>query len=525
MKKYLLFILVYLVFSFTSDAQETKPPSLPAEASAKAGQDSLEQILAKKFSAGFKKVEVREFLRMLQNIGPLNIVLSKAVTGDLTFVLENVTIGEALEVTLITNSLAKEIRGNIIHIMTETEYQALYGKPYNTRLAVKTFQLQHTLPKLVGLFLADIRSRNGSLLPDDGTRNLLIIDVPEKIQEMEEVIKRLDVPAETETFELKNASIDDILPEVNKLLTVNYGDVKTDKRMKRFIVTDHPQVLEKVAYLVKRFDAKPRQVLIEAKIIQITLKDEFAMGIDWTQVFSHASAFKDVKLVGRFPIKGDAGQKINLTATVGTIPKTHYEIILKALKAFGENKVVSAPRIITLADKEAMFKVTKEEPYYEGSETINPQTGQSTKVYTPKIKDIGPTLTVTPSINEDKYISMVIKPEITEFIDYAPTPMGDRYPIVQKATTTTNVMVKDGVTIVIAGLLKEEKQKISEGIPFLSQLPLIGPLFSSKREYVARTETVIFLTPYIVTGDFDTSVLSKDSEMERKEPKGLKPLR
>ena len=208
---------------------------------------TLDQIMAKPLSANLKNAEVRDLLRLLARKGPLNIVATKSVAGQLTFLLENVTIGDALEIVLITNGLAKEIKGkDIINIMTEAEYQSLYGKPYNTRLVVKTYQLQYVLPRRVATFLENIRSRNVSsqILPDDGTRTLVIIEVQDKIKEMEELIKRLDILPETLTFELKNANITDITPLVTTLLTPGYGEIKTDNRTKKFIVPDHAVVLD-----------------------------------------------------------------------------------------------------------------------------------------------------------------------------------------------------------------------------------------------------------------------------------------
>ncbi|MDI6732743.1 MAG: hypothetical protein QME51_02245 [Planctomycetota bacterium] len=526
MKRLLLALLCLLLCLVYASAQEEKipPPPSPQEGEV-SSEVSIEEILKKTFSANLREVSVRELLKSIAKIGPLNIVTTKSVAGQLTFLMENVTLGDALEIVLITNGLAKEIKGNILHIMTEAEYQALYGSPYNTRLVAKTYELKYTLPKRIATFLENIKSRNtnSQILPDDGTRTLLIIEVKDKILQMEELIKRLDVPAETQTFELKNADVETIVPEITKLITPLYGEIKTDKRMKRIMVTDNPYVLENVAFLIHQFDAKPRQVLIEAKMIQISLSDEFSMGIKWTQVFSHYSAFKDVKLVGDFPIRGDLAKKVNLSATIGTIPKTHYELVMQAMKAFGDNKLISAPRLSTLSDKEATFMVGTKEAYATTSRTT--ATGTTTETETVQFLDVGVKLSVTPSINEEKYITMLIKPEISAVTRWETTSLGNRIPILETANTSTNVMVRDGVSIVIAGLIKDEKKNESTGIPFLSQIPLIGPLFGSRREYVIKTETVIFLTPYILTGDIDSSVISRQYDLERKEPKELKPIR
>jgi len=548
MKNYLLLIISFLLMALICGAQEPAPNTAPAEkelvpAPAVTEENpitpteqaplTLEQILAKPVSANLKNVEVRNLLLLLARKGPLNIVANKSVSGQLTFLLENVTIGDALEIVLITNGLAKEIKGkDIINIMTEAEYQALYGKPYNTRLVVKTYQLQYVLPKRVATFLENIRSTQvrAQIIPDDGTRTLVIIEVQDKIKEMEELIKRLDILPETLTFELKNASITDITPLVTALLTPGYGDIKTDNRTKKFIVTDHAAVLENITRLIHDFDGKPRQVLIEAKMIQITLSNEFNMGVNWTQVFSQYSAFKDVKLVGNFPLlvgPSHPAQTSNLTTTVGTIAPDHYSLVIKALKQLGENKLISAPRLIALADKQAKFEVVRDEVKPTTS-TTNPTGtggGTSTQTVTVEFIPIGVMLKVTPSINDDKYITMLIEPEISNLVRYEQLSTGDRVPIKEKATTSTNVMVKDGVTIVIAGLIRDEKETGSAGVPILSQIPLIGPLLSSRIEKVVKTETVIFLTPRIISGDADSSVPSKQYDFEQKEPKELKPVR
>jgi len=543
MRNYLLLIISFLLIALICGAQEPAPNTAPVEkepvpAPTITGENpvtptaqaplTLEQIFDKPFSANLRKVDVSELLRSLSRIGPLNIVATKSVGGQLTFLLENVTIGDALEIVLITNGLAKEIKGNIIHIMTEAEYQALYGKPYNTRLVVKTYQLQNVLPKKVANFLENIKSKTigSQILPDDGTRTLVIIEVQDKIKEMEELIKQLDVPAETLTFELNNASVDDITPLVTALLTPGYGDIKSDKRTKRFIVTDHASVLENITRLVHDFDGKPKQVLIEAKMVQIQLTDEFNMGIKWDQVFSGFSKLNDFKFEGNFPVVADAAKKINLTSTVGTFPQGNFKYVLQALQTFGNNKLISAPRLLTLSDKKAHFHVGNTIQYYT---TVLGPAATGTTAGTSETREYveeGVKLTVTPSINKEGYITMEIIPDITKVLEWKITGQGNPYPAtIQKAISTANVMVKDSVTIVIAGIIKDEKEMSYAGIPFVSQLPIIGKLLSSKREYLVKSETVIFLTPHIITGDADSSIISKKYEFDKKEPKELKPVR
>lgn len=505
--------------------------------------DPIQEGLSKTFSPQVKEANIRDVLWSLKKIGNLNIVTTKEVSGTVTLFLENVTIGDALEIILITNGLAREIKGNIINIMTETQYQALYGDPYNNKRVIQTFKLQYARPRKVSVFLEKIKTSGGSLVPDDGSGTLIVIDVPDKINLLAESIKRLDMPTETRTFELKYATVEDVEPSINKLLTPDYGEIKIDKRMKKLIVTDSPRNMGIIENMVREFDSKPRQVLIEAKMIQVILSEEHLMGIDWRQVFSGFSSLENVKFMGSFPmgtkdktwlvpdkiIKGeetivkDVVNRNILQAQFGTIGQTHYQAVLQALQGYGTNKVISAPRLIAFQEKECVFEVKTQEAYTQTTVT----TSQATSTTSEQVlfKDVGVFLRVTPSINQDGFITMKVAPTVSQVTKIYETPQGNKIPIVEEATTTTTVIVKNGVCIVIGGLIKDDKFQQKQGVPVLSSIPLIGGLFGSTRDYTAKTETVVFLTPSIVTGEADSSVITKKGDLEEKELKDLKPIK
>ncbi|MFH1228219.1 MAG: secretin N-terminal domain-containing protein [Planctomycetota bacterium] len=485
----------------------------------------IQEGLSKMFSLKVKEINIKDFLTAVQKLSNLNIVATKEVAGSLTFLLDKVTIGDALEIALITNKLAKEIKGNIINIMTEAEYQLIYGDAYNSRRIIKTYRLQNISAKKMRSFLDSIKTAQiGKIIEDEGTGTLIVMDVPDKFVQIDDVIKRLDVPFETRIFELKYARVKDIMDAVTKALTKEgYGEIKVDERMNRLIVNDAPRNMDNIATLIKALDGKPRQVLIETKMIQIVLSNEFSMGIDWQQVFSKYSKWEDAKFVGTFPMAGTIGKVTNLSAQIGTIPATHYQLVLKALQAFGANKMISAPRLIAMQDKPAKFMVGSKEAYV--TVTTTQTQASTTSSESVQFEDVGILLEVTPIINEDGFVEMKIKPEISSVTKQVQTSSGNIIPIVEKATTDTVVMVKDGVTIVIAGLIKDEKQSQKNGVPILSQIPIIGMLFGSTVETTAKTETVIFLTPYIISGDVDASILSKKKELEELMDKKLKELK
>lgn len=479
--------------------------------------------LAKPYGAIAKDMQIKTFLEIIQQKTNLNIVATKEVGGSVTFLLDKVTIGDALEIALITNNLAKEIKGNIVHIMTEAQYNALYNEAYNSRRVIKTFQMQNISPKKMQTFIDGLTDKKAKIIPDDGTGTLVVMDVPERMQQIEEAIKKLDISIETRVFELKNAKEGDILNTVSAAVTKDYGSVTSDARMHRLIVSDSPRNMENIANLIRALDAKPRQVLIETKMIQVTLSNEFAMGINWQQVFSQFSKWENVKFVGTFPMSTKLVKNTQLETKIGTIPSTHYEMTIKALEAYGTNKIISAPRIIAMQDKPARFMVGTKEAYV--TVTVTQTTASTTTAEKVEFVDVGVMLDVTPSINEDGFVVMQIKPEISSVTNQVTTSQGNIIPIVEKATTETSVMVKDGVTIVIAGLIKDDKQSRKSGIPILSSIPIIGPIFGATTETTVKTETVVFMTPYIISGDVDTSILSEKERLEEFMEKKLKELK
>ena len=124
--------------------------------------------------------------------------------------------------------------------------------------------------------------------------------------------------------------------------------------------------------------------------------------------------------------------------------------------------------------------------------------------------DVGLQLAVTPTINDDGYVTMKIKPEISSVIDTLISSSNNKIPIIDTATADTTVMVKDGTTVIIGGLNKEEEVEDYKGTPILGKIPILGMLFSSKTKSKTRSQFLILLTPHIITGDELTTGYERD---------------
>ena len=503
--------------------------------------------MTKKVSLDLRGIDIINTFKFLSMKGNLNIVASKNVSGRVTLFLKDVTIGDALEVILLTNDLACVKEKNIITIMTEAEFELLYGKKYIDKKEVKTIMIKYSLPSKIGAALTDIKSSIGKIVMDDETGTLILMDTPEKLEELEQMALRLDQGLVDKTprtaskvFELQYADVADIETKVSEALTADLGTVRSDERTNRLIVHDLPNKLKEVEQLISAFDAKTREVVIEAKIVEITLNDDFAMGVNWEKIFSTTT--KDIRFVGNFPISypsGTTGQhgKISIgawrsdfVADENTEDETWYDgflypnqtqEILTFLKSIGKVKIVSSPRLAVCNDEEAQIMVGSRQPY--STSTISQGETSSTTSYSAEFVDVGITLTVTPTINKSGFVKMHIKPEVStltgwyEITDDSGTALV-RLPEVDTSNAETDVLIQDGRTIIIAGLIKETERKTQRKIPLLGDIPVVGSAFRSTATGTETKELIIFLTPRIISGGEDL-IFVQENEKARKPKK------
>ena len=467
--------------------------------------------------------DVVQLIEFLAYRGGLkNIVIGNGVSGLTTKLkFENVTVADALEVVLSVNQLAYEINSGIMTIMTDEEYLSKYGRSFNDQKQVKVVELKYADAAHVAEMLTPLKSPIGTVVSDAVTASLILIDTPGKLAEMEAVIARADIKTisrvmatETESFVLQYAEMDDIRGGVETILSKEAGSLHTDRRTKTLIVTDLPHNMVKIKELVALFDTRPKQVFIEAKIVDVTLDDQFSMGINWDYVFEG--------LDPRFQVGAISGPAMP-TTPIGTLSYRtimageELNMVLQALRTVGETKVLSNPQIAVLDGQEATFEVVEDQPYKEV--TLESGTTNITGV-TYLFKKVGVQLNVTPRINDDRFISVLVKPEVSQITQWYDGPPQEGTPVIRKSLTETTVLVRDGVTIIIGGLIKDEKSEFTEQVPLLGSIPILGALFRTKGESVVKRETVVFLTPRLISGE-EPYLRMRD---EKKQPRPMRTV-
>jgi type IV pilus assembly protein PilQ len=280
------------------------------------------------------------------------------------------------------------------------------------------------------------------------------------------------------------------MPHVKNILTPDRGKATVDTRNNQIIITDVADKIWQAKEIVNRIDKVTPQVIIEARIAEVSTDVSSELGFDWTV---NAGPVQNDDLDGS--ITGDPLMAMNFpsasaTSSVGFtfdhITGTPFILNarLNALESEGEGKIISSPKIVTLDNKKAKIKQGIEYPYLERDDT-----GGSSVSF----KDIDLLLEVTPHVTPDNRVSLEIK--ITKN-DIDTITQG--VPSLSTNEAETELLVNDGDTIVIGGIMKTRKTNSTAGFPWLSKIPVLGWFFKSETDSKESSELLIFITPKIV---------------------------
>ncbi len=480
------------------------PP--PAAAESKAMLNSTSYILnhpnlSRKVSLALNDTNIVDALVYLSEKADINVAVSKSVEGRATLSLNNVTIRDALDIILLSNELAMEKRGEIFYVMPAADYEAMHGEKWAEARQVRIFKLRYAKPADVAVILDSMKSRVGSIVVDNETGTLVALDTAEKISQMEEAIDSMDHESITKVFPLQYANAKDIETAlVARLDTKGAGTVKADEKYNRLIVTALPGKMDEVEKVIKELDAKIKQVLIEAKIVSVRLSPAYEFGIDWQRILEASVAGEqkhNITFGSTFPFDSTLTSFGRLV--VSDLATNDIALTMKLLKTVGETKILSSPRISALNNEEAKIFIGTKEVYTTSTTTVS--SGTPTTAVSVNFIDVGVQLKVTPVINDEGMILMKIRPEVSRIDRTVTTSEGDRIPVVDTTNAETRVMVKDGNTIIIGGLIKNEDTRNTEKVPGLGDLPLIGNAFKHVRDDKTKIEMVVFLTPHIMDGE------------------------
>jgi MSHA type pilus biogenesis protein MshL len=572
--------------------QERMQAPVKRVAQATTNASAPQKQISDKITLELKNMDVVEVIKLLSSKGGFDVVISQNVRGRITLFLDNVPIWDALQIVFRTTDLAYTKHGDIYRIVTEREYEQQYGKKFNDNREVKIISLKYTTVGDVGREIKQLKTRIGNIIEDDRTNSLIVLDTAESIKTIEDAIAKLDVPVGTKVFELKytpaksleemlkkliskkgilhvddltnkiivtdtqdvisqiglviteydreqflqtkiftlsHAKFDKVEEKIKDVITKDIGRVKSDERTNKVVVTDLPEKIREIEILINAYDEKSKQVLIEAKIVQVALNDSFSMGINWQMVLNKvliekwfktdtidmtlSSVFETLSEIGTSESSFDNEQRAahpgGRTLVTGTLKDGNdFDAIVDAVKTAGKTNLLSSPRILALNNQEALINVGTREAFV--TNTVVQSTSSATTAENVTFVDVGIKLKVTPTIGEDGFITLKIKPEVSNVERTIKTAQGNEIPIVATQEAETIIVVRDGSTVIMGGLIEDHQTKKTEKVPIIGSIPIIGIPFRKESDKIKKNELVLFLTPHIIGGDIDLNTPSPE---------------
>ncbi|MGJ8640833.1 MAG: type II secretion system protein GspD [Opitutaceae bacterium] len=346
-----------------------------------------------------------------------------------------------------------------------------------------------------------------------------------RIKSLEELTAE---PVDTQVFIVDYARAEDLRGSISPLVDEAAGGrIQVDVRSNALVITERPSRMNKIQDIIQRLDKATDQVMIESKFIEVTNSDVKNIGVNWASMSGYSASagpFQRDWARGRgndatsdtsdsftdtFP--GTSSESMTFDETLSRLASTsrtdtalfsadQFEVILSALEAQDDVRLVSNPTVVTLNNTNA--KISIGERYPIPNYSFNSQTGER-QLDDISYEDIGINLDVTPQVNSAGFINLEITPEVSSSDRFALVE-NTEIPIIESRRTETTIMIKDGFTLAIGGLVENSTSNRDTKIPVLGNLPGVGRLFSSNTDSIEQRNLIIFITAKTLNPDGST---------------------
>ncbi len=412
------------------------------------------------YSFRAQNMPLADALRLFSRVNELNIVVGSDVEGDVTVDFQGLSLDKAMAALLDTHGYYWEQQDELIVVR---------------RMETRTFTLDYIRLERGGSGRNKAQVTSGSGGGSSGGQDAGEVSLTQQDQ-----IKFWE---ELET-------------QVKALLSED-GRLVVNRLSGTIQVTDlHKRIEEVSQFLVNIRQTLYRQVEIEARIYEVSLRDDYSLGLDWSRINFEGTA-GNVALTniitsaaGGFPVKA-------ATAAI-SFADGSFSGVLEALHEQGQVKVVSQPRILTLNNQPALIKVGTDQSFF--TSTVTQGVAGAGNIVTEQIRTVtsGLVLSVTPQISQDGWIMMDVSPIITTLTDTVTSANGSTAPVIDVKQSGGLVRVRDGEMVIIGGLIQDQLADTERKVPILGDLPGLGRIFKGTYQVKRKTELVIFLTARIV---------------------------
>lgn len=374
---------------------------------------------------------------------------------------------------------------------------------------------------------------------DVRTNSVVVTATEQNLLEFEAMIKELDAPNVlsdiARSFHLKYAKASTLASILTQLFRGNsqrnqsfrdlfFGNTSTtgdpiaslrnitvvaDDKSNTLLVTGPPQSFTMIDNIIAQLDKRSVQVFIEVAIVDVTLDDATKFGIEWTWKSDGKSPDGKNPRESVGPNFGLADEKFGLKYS---IISNNLQALLHALTTRSNVKVYSTPSITTADNVAARISIGQDIPFVSSSEETNGGNFRQTVAF----KNVSIALNVTPHVTEaSNLLALDVQQTINELIG---RELDLNAPIIANREARTSVMVNDGQTIVIGGIIKENKERTIKAVPFLSKIPLIGEAFKSRSQTDTKSELMVFLTPHILRDEQSVTEVTEKAQHKLSEP-------
>jgi len=444
---------------------QVRPQAEPADAIEEALTMPAIQPAAKpldegaRYTLSARQTEIRDILLAFSRQSPYNFVVDPKVEGTVTVDLTDVPMEEALEAVLTPHNLTYRVEGNMVWVYPPRMSSGMFRMDYVITQRSASRNISGT--SVVG---AGRGYTGGAMVGRGGA-------------------------AAGGGASLSATEDTDILGNVEnslKFLMSEDGKLDINKESGLISVIDYPENLVQIEhYLDEIMEALHRQVMIHATVVEVTLSEGEERGLEWHTILGDATVDVTKRSADRVV------QAIIACEDVTTI--------IDALREHHEVSVNSQPQIATLNNQPAMIVLGQEEVFFETVADVDPETGQVIRrSTTPRSVTIGVMLSVVPQISDEGFIVMSVHPRVTEKVGEKVSPDGIRVPELSVKEADTIARVREGNTMLIAGLTTERVTDSEWSVPVLSAIPYLGELFKTVRAETRKVELVIFLTPTLI---------------------------
>lgn len=434
-------------------------------------------------------MSITDILRMISEQTRTNIVASKAVQGTVSANLYGVTLDKALDVILSTNGFGYRRDGDFVYVYSKEELAQI--DQTERKAITRVFRLRYVTAKDAESLVAPLLSPGGKIA---------------KTPPASEGLQSADANGGSGTSQGGS--------------TGGNSSANSDT----IVVVDYPENVDRISEVLRQFDVRPQQVLVEATILRASLNEDNAMGIDFTtvggidfeQLNSVSPAAQSIatgltpenKLDDTtFTARTGFNQNVPTGGFTFGIIKDQVGFFIRALEQITDVTVLANPKILALNKQKGEVIVGQRDGYLTTTIT------ETTAVQTVEFLETGTRLLFRPFIFEDGQIRMEVHPE-----DSTGGLTASNLPFKRTTEVTTNIMVRDGHTILIGGLFREVSNATRSQVPVLGNVPIAGALFRSTNDTMSREEVIILLTVRIVRGEPEENAgkeLRQDTERYR----------